>query len=103
MMLASASWFTALSTLCFTPRRLSSLRELLGLLDRDGADQHRLLALVALGDLLDDGVELPFIELFRFQDDRHPIVNLLHKRIARGRHDREGAPLFGFTFCKGWG
>ena len=32
--------------------------ELLGLLDRDGADEHRLADLVALDDVLDDGLEL---------------------------------------------
>ncbi len=32
--------------------------QLLGLLDRDGADEHRLAGLVALGDVVDHGVEL---------------------------------------------
>ena len=37
---------------------LEQLREVLGVLDRDGADEHRLPGLVHLLDLLGDGVEL---------------------------------------------
>src|SRR3989304_4180846 len=42
---------------------LEELGELLRLLARDRADQHRLPRLVALDDVLDDGVELPPLRL----------------------------------------
>src|SRR5204862_4061291 len=58
---------------------LEKLRELLGLLDRDRADERGLAARVALDDVLDDGVELLALRLV---DD----VRVVHpdERTVRG-------------------
>ena len=63
---ASRSCCLALSTLCLHALLLELLREHLRGLDRDRADENRLASLVALLDLVDDGVELLAL---RLEDD----------------------------------
>ena len=86
---ASRSWFLALSTSCGTPRRLSSSRELLRLLDRDRADEHRLALLVELDDLLDD--RLPLLLLGAVDDVG--VVLADHRPVGRDDDDVEPVDL----------
>ena len=55
---ASCWWYLALSTLCLHAADLEHARQQLAHLDRDRAHQHRLAALVAVGDLVDHGLVL---------------------------------------------
>ena len=59
------------------------------LLDGDGAHQHRLALLVALHDLVDDGVVLALHGLV------HGVVHVdaLHRAVRRNLHDREAVDL----------
>ena len=59
--------------------------ELLGLLDRDGADQHRLALGVALRDVVGDGLELGGFGLV----DEVGLVETDHRPVGRDRHDLE--------------
>jgi hypothetical protein len=61
----------------------------LGLLDADGADQHRLAALVGLLDLLDDGLELAALGLV----DEVVLVLAHHGRLVGMTHDVEVVDL----------
>ena len=60
-------------------------RQDLGLLDRGGADQHRLALVVALDDVLDDGLELGQLGLV----DQVLLVGADHRHVGRDRHDRQ--------------
>ena len=62
---------------------LELARELLRLLDRDGADQHRLALLVAFGDVVDRGVVLRVFRLV----DVVGVVDADHRPVRRDRHD----------------
>jgi hypothetical protein len=64
---------------------LELLRQVLGGLDRHGADQHRLAALVAVPDVLDDGVEL----LGLGQVDQVAVVGADHRHVGRDHHHLE--------------
>ena len=55
----------------------------LGLLDRHRADQHRLAGLVALGDVVDDGVELGLLGLV----DLVGVVDPDHRAVGGDGHD----------------
>ncbi len=59
--------------------------ELLGLGHRDGADEHGLTGLVALGDVLDDGVELGVLGLV----DEVTLVEAHHRPVGRDGDDLE--------------
>ena len=80
---ASRSCCFAFSTSCGMPRFSSSRDELLRLLDRDGADEHRLALLVALGDVVDRGVVLRVLGLV----DEVGVVGADHRLVGRDRHD----------------
>ncbi|PSK61598.1 hypothetical protein B0E53_06501 [Micromonospora sp. MH33] len=69
------------------------LGEDLGVLHRDGADQHRLALLVPLGDVLDDGVELGLLGLV---DDVRP-VEADHRPVRRDGHDADLVDLVELT------
>ena len=62
MMWASRSWCLALRISALIPR-FSSSRLTRSVLDGDGADQDRLAAVVTLGDLVDQGLELGLLGL----------------------------------------
>ena len=59
--------------------------EMFGLLDRDGADQHRLAALVAFLDQLDDG----FVLLVDGAIDFVVVVDARDRQVGRNLHDIE--------------
>ena len=61
------------------PPLLQQAVDPLGLLDGHGADQHRLAALVALGDLVDQGLELGLLGLV----DDVPVVLADHRLVGR--------------------
>ena len=82
---ASRSCCLALRTLCLTPFRLSKPAEFLGLFDGNRADQHRLSALIAVLDLLDDGRELFFFRPI----DHVGVVEADHRPIRRDDVDVE--------------
>ena len=67
------------------PRFSSRRDELLRLLDRDRADQHRLALLVALGDVVGGGVVLRVLGLV----DEVGVVGADHRPVGRDRHDLE--------------
>ena len=60
---------------------LEQPRQLLGLLDRDRADEHRLAGLVALGDVVDDRVELGVLGLV----DEVGLVEADHRPVGGDR------------------
>ena len=78
MISLSRSCSLALRTLCGIPRRVEELRQVLGGLDGDRADEHRLALLVALDEVLGDRVPLRFLGL-------EDVVVLVQ---ARDRHVR---------------
>ena len=57
-MLASCSWIARIQHVVFDLLLLEELGKQLGFFDRGRADEHRLAALVAVLDQLDDGVVL---------------------------------------------
>ena len=59
--------------------------EVLALLDRDGADEHRLPLGIPLGDVVDDGVELRLLGAV----DEVGLVLADHRAVGRDRHDAE--------------
>ena len=61
------------------------LGEVLGLLDRDGADEHRLALLVALDDVVDDGLVLRLLGAV----DEVGLVDADHRTVRRDRDDPE--------------
>ena len=67
------------------PRCASWRDEVLALLDADRADENRLAALVALGDVLDDGVELGYLALV----DQVCLVGSGHRLVGRDLHHAE--------------
>ena len=75
----------ALSTSWGMPRWLQLARQVLALLDADGADEHRLAGLVALGDVVGDGVELADLALV----DQVGLVERCDRHVGRDRHDAE--------------
>ena len=75
----------ALSTSWGMPRWLQLAGQVLALLDADRADEHRLAGLVALGDVLDDGVELGDLALV----DEVGLVDAADRLVGRDRHDAE--------------
>ena len=85
MIAASRSCCFAFSTSCEMPRCRQHVREHLGDLDRDRADEHRLAGAVALGDVLDDGLELLALRLV----DDVVLVGAHHRHVGRDRHDLE--------------
>ncbi len=64
---------------------LEQARQVLGDLDRDRADEHRLALLVALGDVVDDRLELLVARLV----DEVVLVHAHHRLVRRDRHDAE--------------
>ena len=86
---ASSACCLAFRTVCGTPRFLSSAGEVLGLLDRHGADQDRLAVLVALGDVVDDGVVLRLLGAV----DEVGLVLADHRLVGRDRDHAEAVDL----------
>ena len=64
---------------------LEQVGEVLGLLDRHGADQDRLALLVALGDVVGDGLVLRLLGAV----DEVDVVDALHRPVGRDRHHAE--------------
>src|SRR5436190_11166904 len=71
------------------PAPLEKLREVLRLLDRDRADEHRLPLLVALDDVVDDRVELGFLGL----EDVVVLVSAGDRDVGRDLDDAEVVDL----------
>ena len=88
-MCASRSCCLAFSTSCGMLRALQQLREPLGGLDRSGADQHRLAALHAVLDVLENGLELVVL------GEEHEIRVVLadHRLVGRDHHHLEAVDL----------
>ena len=85
MMLASASWLMAFSTLCLTPAFLSSFETRSDFSTDVVPTSTGWPALVALGDLLDHGVELLALALV----DHVGVVGAAHDLVRRHHHDVE--------------
>ena len=83
--LASSACCLALRTRVRDAALLEQRGEVLGLLDRDGADQDRLALRVALGDVLDDGVVLRLLGAV----DEVGLVLAEHRHVGRDRDDAE--------------
>ena len=66
MISASSAWYFAFSTLCCDAAFLQHIGQLLGVLDRNRTDKHRLFVRVAFDDFFDNGLELAVL---RFVDD----------------------------------
>ena len=86
---ASISWYLAFSTECLMPFFLSMADRRLGLVDRDGADEHGLALLVQLFDLVDGRIELAFLGLV----DEIGIVDADHGPVRRDDDDVEVVDL----------
>ena len=65
------------------PALLEQARQLLGLLHRDRADEHRLAVLAPLDEVLDDRLELAVLGLV----DQVRLVEANHRAVRGDRHD----------------
>ena len=89
MISASRSCCFAFRTLCGMPAARQQLREVLGGLDRDRADEDGLALLVALLDVLDDRVELRFLRL----EDEVVLVVARDRHVGRDLDDVQAVDL----------
>ena len=92
MIIASRSCCFAFSTACAIPDCFRWPGEVLGRLDRGRADEHRLAALHAVADVLDDRVEL--VVLVQVDEVRHVLAD--HRPVRRHDHDLEAVDLLEF-------
>ena len=96
MIAASFSWYFAFKHLVRDAAAQQHAGQQLGLLDADGADQNWLALLVALGDVVDDRVELRLLRL------EHDVALVDADRVAVGR-DRHHAELVDLVELGGLG